>query len=96
MFHRCVSFTMAGKVLSFTLQLMLLILALFTIAQNFPATYGNAPAPIKIDVEPKFIGETRLKAFLTRYPTDIDQPDDLADGPPRQNTTAVRDYWVKC
>jgi hypothetical protein len=61
--------------------------------QNFKATFGSSPAPLEIDVDPKFIRETVLKASLTRYTVDIDQPDFL-DGPPRHNVTTVRDYWI--
>lgn len=55
----------------------------FVVSQNFEAHYGNSPAPFKIDVAPTFIKETVLKASLTRYTVDIEQPD-LIDGPPRQ------------
>lgn len=61
--------------------------------QNFKATFGSSPAPFKIDVHPEFISETLLKASLTRYTVDIDQPD-LVDGPPKHNVTTVRDYWL--
>ncbi|MCJ1435051.1 hypothetical protein MMC27_004421 [Xylographa pallens] len=73
-----------------------LIVALTTklvVSQNFKATFGSSPAPFKIDVDPDFIKETVLKASLTRYAVDLDEPDLLA-GPPRHNVTTVRDYWV--
>ena len=62
-------------------------------SQNFKATFGSSPAPFTIDVDRHFIKETVFKASLTRYVTDIEQPD-LVDGPPRHNVTTVRDYWV--
>lgn len=62
-------------------------------AENFNATYRSSPAAFKIDVYPAFIDETVLKASLTRYATDVEEPD-LASGPPRHNVTTVRDYWV--
>lgn len=61
--------------------------------QNFKAVYGSSPAPLKIDVDPIFIAETVLKASLTRYTVDLDQPD-WVDGPPSHNVSNVRDYWV--
>ena len=62
-------------------------------AENFEATYGETPAPFKIDVSPSFIEETVKKASLTRYVVDLEQPD-LVDGPPKHNVSTVRDYWV--
>lgn len=61
--------------------------------QNFKATFGSSPAPFVIDVDPGFIKNTVLKASLTRYAVDVEQPD-LLDGPPKHNVTTVRDYWV--
>ena len=75
---------------------IVLIVALTTnlvVSQNFKATFGSSPAPFKIDVDPDFIKETVLKASLTRYAIDLDEPDLLA-GPPKHNVTTVRDYWV--
>ena len=60
---------------------------------TFNATYGAVPAPFKIDVSPAFIARTKLKASLTRYAMDMDQPD-FADGPPQHNVSTVRDYWA--
>ena len=65
----------------------------FVVSQNFKANFGSSPAPFVIDVDPKFIEKTVLKASLTRYVADIEIPD-LLDGPPRHNVTTVRDYWV--
>lgn len=61
---------------------------------TFNATYGLSPAPFTIDVLPDFITQTKLKASLTRYAKDLDQPD-FTDGPPRHNVSTVRDYWVE-
>ncbi|APA06073.1 hypothetical protein sscle_01g008430 [Sclerotinia sclerotiorum 1980 UF-70] len=61
--------------------------------ENFKATFGPSPQPFKISVDPEFIEQTTLKASLTRYTTDINQPD-FTDGPPRHNITTIRDYWV--
>jgi len=61
--------------------------------ENFKATFGPTPQPFKIEVDPSFIEETKLKASLTRYTTDIKQPD-FVDGPPQHNVSAIRDYWV--
>ncbi|CZR61773.1 related to epoxide hydrolase [Phialocephala subalpina] len=60
---------------------------------NFKATFGATPRPFKIQVDPEFIRITKLKASLTRYTTDINQPD-FVDGPPRHNISTIRDYWV--
>ena len=73
-----------------------LIVALSTnlvASQNFKATFGSSPAPFKIDVDPEFIEQTVLKASLTRYVVDVEEPDFVA-GPPRHNVTTVRDHWV--
>jgi pimeloyl-ACP methyl ester carboxylesterase len=61
--------------------------------QNFKATFGPIPQLFTIDVDPSFIRETKLKASLTRYTLDINQPD-FVDGPPRHNVSTIRDYWV--
>lgn len=60
---------------------------------NFKATFGTNPQPFKIQVDPEFVRITKLKASLTRYTTDLNQPD-FADGPPRHNITTIRNYWV--
>jgi len=60
---------------------------------NFAAQFGNQPAPFKIDVDPKFMAQTKLKASLTRDVLDLDVPD-WFDGPPVHNVTTIRDYWV--
>ena len=64
-----------------------------SVTSPFKASFGSSPAPFQIDVDPAFIASTKLKASLTRYAVDLDQPD-FADGPPRHNVTTVRDYWV--
>ena len=76
-----------------SLALLIVLCTSLVISQNFEAHYGSSPAPFKIDVDPTFIKKTVLKASLTRYAVDIEQPD-LIDGPPRHNVTTVRDYWV--
>jgi hypothetical protein len=60
---------------------------------EFSGTFGDTVAPFQIDVKPDFIKETTLKASLTRFTDDLQQPD-FADGPPRHNATTVRDFWV--
>lgn len=75
---------------------LVLIVAFSTklvVSQNFKANFGNSPAPFKIDIDPKSIDETLLKASLTRYAVDVEEPA-LQDGPSRDNVTTVRDYWV--
>lgn len=62
-------------------------------ALEFSGTFGDAVAPFRIDVNPEFIKRTTLKASLTRFTDDLQQPD-FADGPPRHNATTVRDFWV--
>lgn len=61
--------------------------------ENFKATFGASPQPFKISVNPDFIRQTNLKASLTRYTHDLNQPD-FTDGPPRHNITTIRDYWT--
>ena len=60
---------------------------------NVNATFGSSPAPLQIDVDPDFIALTKFKASVTRFPTDVKQPD-FTDGPPVHNATTVRDTWV--
>lgn len=79
-----------------SLLLFALLIALSirsVVSQNFKASFGSSPAPFKIDIDRKFIETTVLKASLTRYAVDVEEPD-LQDGPPRHNVTTVRDYWV--
>ena len=78
---------------SLRLLLIVALTAKSVLSQNSRATFGNSPAPFKIDVDPAFIQETVLKASLTRYAIDIEGPA-MQDGPSRENTTTVRDYWV--
>jgi len=78
---------------SLRLVLIVVLSIKMVVSQNFKATFGSSPAPFKIDVDPKFIEETVLKASLTRYAIDLEEPA-LQDGPSRQNVTTVRDYWV--
>ncbi|RYP92782.1 hypothetical protein DL770_001062 [Monosporascus sp. CRB-9-2] len=60
---------------------------------NFKATFGSSPAPMRIDVDPKFIEITRLKASLTRAPIDLDAPL-FVEGVPASNVTAIAEYWA--
>ena len=60
---------------------------------NFKASFGSSPTPMIIDVDPRFIAETRLKASLTRNPIDIELPP-FTEGVPSHNLTTIRDYWV--
>lgn len=80
----------------FSFVRLILIVAISTklaVFQNFKTTFGNSSAPFKIDVDPKSIEETVLKASLTRYVVDLEEPA-LQDGPSRDNVTTVQDYWV--
>lgn len=63
------------------------------IALEWSATYGRQPAPFKLSVNPEIIALAHQKAYLTRFPVDVEQPD-WSDGPPVHNATSVRDYWV--
>lgn len=58
----------------------------------FRATF-KATQPFKIDVDDNFVAFSKLKASLTRYTVDIEQPE-WVDGPPRHNVSTIRDYWV--
>jgi Epoxide hydrolase N terminus len=60
---------------------------------TFNATFGSSPAPFQIDVNPGFIAATKLKASLSRYVLDLEQPD-FVDGVPKHNASTLRDYWV--
>ncbi|RYP02169.1 hypothetical protein DL764_005920 [Monosporascus ibericus] len=48
---------------------------------------------MRIDVDPKFIGITRLKASLTRAPIDLDAPL-FVERVPASNVTAIAEYWA--
>ena len=81
-------------------QSLLLPLVAFALAQsvngqlpNVNATFGSSPAPFQISVDPTFIALAKLKASMTRFPVDVQQPD-FTDGPPLHNATTVRDYWT--
>ena len=60
---------------------------------NVNTIFGSSPAPLQIDVDPDFIAMTKLQASMTRFPTDVEQPD-FTDGTPVHNATTIRDYWV--
>ncbi|KAK1255069.1 hypothetical protein MKX08_009064 [Trichoderma sp. CBMAI-0020] len=61
--------------------------------QPFKAHFGSQPSTFRIDIDPSFIEETRVKASLARVATDLAQHDPR-DGPPVQNVTAIKDYWT--
>ena len=61
---------------------------------NFKASYGDSPQPFEIDVDPEFVSYVKLKVNLTRYTTAIHVPDWL-EGPPKQNISSLRDYWLE-
>ncbi|KAK4072219.1 hypothetical protein Trihar35433_4283 [Trichoderma harzianum] len=63
------------------------------VALEWSATYGRQPAPFKLSVNPEIIALAHQKAYLTRFPVDVEQPD-WSDGPPVHNATSVRNYWV--
>ncbi|KIW11567.1 hypothetical protein PV08_10868 [Exophiala spinifera] len=59
---------------------------------NFKATFSDEVLPFTISVSEDFLGLTRLKASLTRFVDDQDQPDH-EDGPPRRSAEAIAKYW---
>lgn len=61
--------------------------------QPFKAHFGSKPSAFKIDIDPSFDEETRVKASLARIATDLAQHDPR-DGPPVQNVTAIKEYWT--
>ena len=61
---------------------------------NFQATFSKTPSPFSINVDEKFIEETKQRVALTRFPTEIQNQPDLAEGPPLHNATAVKNYWL--
>lgn len=62
---------------------------------NFEATFSKTPSPFSIDVDQKFIEETKQRVALTRFPTKIQGQPDLAEGPTLHNATAVKNYWLE-
>ncbi|TVY89610.1 putative epoxide hydrolase [Lachnellula willkommii] len=61
---------------------------------NFEASFGKAPAPFEIKVDPEFIALTKQKVSLTRMVEDVEQPD-YSDGPPIHIASSVKDYWAR-
>lgn len=61
---------------------------------NFEGSFGKAPAPFKIKVDPEFIALTKQKVSLTRMVEDVEQPD-YSDGPPIHIASSVKDYWAR-
>jgi hypothetical protein len=60
---------------------------------NFKASYQETVEKFTISVDEDFIASTRLKASLTRFIDDIDQPD-FTDGPPRHFVEKVARTWA--
>lgn len=61
---------------------------------NFNATFGDSPAPFKIDVSPDFIKNLLQKVSLTRnVALQIDEPG-FSEGPTHQNVSVMQDYWL--
>lgn len=58
---------------------------------NVAASFHSTPTPFKINVDPKFIEDTRRRVEITRAPITIG---DVDDGPTLDNFTVIRDYWV--
>lgn len=58
---------------------------------NVAASFYSTPTPFKINVDPKFIEDTRRRVEITRAPITIG---DVDDGPTLDNFTVIRDYWV--
>jgi pimeloyl-ACP methyl ester carboxylesterase len=61
-------------------------------SSNDNSTYQ--PRPYKIDVDPSFIEETRIKVSKFRPSIDIAQPA-WFDGPPTSNITSLAKYWAE-
>ncbi|RYP53552.1 hypothetical protein DL768_001507 [Monosporascus sp. mg162] len=60
---------------------------------NFHGTFGHSPSPFTIKVNQEFIEATKQRVALTRTPIGIPELE-AQEGPPVQNATAVREYWV--
>ncbi|RYP57970.1 hypothetical protein DL770_010532 [Monosporascus sp. CRB-9-2] len=60
---------------------------------NFQGTFGHSPSPFTIRVDQGFIEATKQRVALTRTPIGIPELE-AQEGPPVQNATAIRDYWV--
>ncbi|KAL2683343.1 hypothetical protein Neosp_007813 [[Neocosmospora] mangrovei] len=58
---------------------------------NTDATFDKSPKPFEINVDRKFIEETRQRVANARAPVFIGIK---GDGPSAENFTAVKDYWV--
>ncbi|KAK9795982.1 putative Alpha/Beta hydrolase protein [Seiridium cardinale] len=61
---------------------------------NFEASFNENVQKFRIAVHENFLVTSKLKASLTRFVDDIDQPD-FTDGPPRRVVEEVADYWSK-
>lgn len=59
---------------------------------NVAASFYSTPKPFEINVDPKFIEDTRRRVEITRAPISIG---DVDDGPTLDNFTVIKDYWVK-
>lgn len=58
---------------------------------NVAASFSSTPTPFKINVDLKFIEDTRRRVEFTRAPIPIP---DVDDGATLDNFTVIRDYWV--
>ena len=68
----------------------------FVQGQTIPeinARYGPSPAPFKLEVDPSFIQETKLKVSLARIANDIGVPN-FVDGPSTNTAQTTKDFWV--
>lgn len=74
---------------------LLLGSSLAQLLPNVNATFGDSPAPFKIDVDLAFIEAIRVQVRFARAPIPIDgiQPQG-SDGPPLNNFTTVQNYWL--
>lgn len=59
---------------------------------NFKATFCEAVTPFTIDVDGGFLATTKLKASMTRFVDDIDQPE-YTDGPPKHYVERIARFW---
>ncbi|KAH6658563.1 Alpha/Beta hydrolase protein [Truncatella angustata] len=59
---------------------------------NFEASFSEDVKEFHVNVHEEFLAASKLKASLTRFVDDIDQPD-FADGPPRRVVEEVAKYW---
>ena len=58
---------------------------------NVNVVFQKSPKPFEIDVDRRFIEDTRQRVAYARAPVFIDA---INDGPSADIFTAVRDFWV--